>query len=103
MNRPVRQQRLTPRTHVAAPRPNIELHIEQLTLHGFAPADRDRIGAAIQAELARLIAERGAPSSLLTGGAVERLDGGAFQLAPGARPESIGGQVASAVYGRLER
>lgn len=38
---------------------NVELHIEQLVLHGFAPSDRYRIGAAIQQELARLLAQQG--------------------------------------------
>jgi hypothetical protein len=34
---------------------------------------------------------------------VESLDGGAFQVAPGARAEMIGAQVAQAIYGELSR
>ena len=28
---------------------NVELHIEELVLHGFAPGDRHRIGEAVRA------------------------------------------------------
>ncbi len=34
------------------PKPyNIELHIEELVLHGFSPNDRHAIGEAVQREL----------------------------------------------------
>ena len=46
---------------------NIELHIEELVLHGFEPGDRHRIGEAIERELARLFAEQGTPPSLAQG------------------------------------
>ena len=85
------------------PPARIELHIEELVLHGFAPGDRASIGAAVQAELVRLLAEHGAPAGWGRGAdaAAERLDGGEFALAPGARADSIGAQVARAVYGSL--
>src|SRR3712207_3298477 len=59
---------------------NIELHIEELVLHGFAPGDRYRIGEAVQRELARLFAEQGVPPSLVGGGEVAHLDGGSFAI-----------------------
>ena len=37
---------------------NLNLHIEELVLHGFAPGDRYRIGEAVQQELTRLFAEQ---------------------------------------------
>jgi hypothetical protein len=37
------------------PRPSINLHIEELVLHGFAPGDRHRISEAVEQELTRLI------------------------------------------------
>jgi hypothetical protein len=80
---------------------NIDLHIEELVLHGFAPEDRYRIGAAVERELARLLAERGVPPGLAAGAEIAGLDGGAFQVAPGARPEAIGAQVAQAVYDKV--
>ena len=81
----------------------IDLHIEELVLHGFNPGDRYRIGAAVEAGLARLFAERGVSPSLARGGELATLDGGSFDVAPGASPEGVGGQVARALYGGLNR
>lgn len=78
---------------------NIELHIEELVLHGFAPSDRYLIGAAVERELVRLFAERGMPPSLSQGGEIRRLNGGAFEVRQGAKPETVGVQVAQAIYG----
>jgi hypothetical protein len=82
---------------------NVELHIEELVLHGFAPGDRYRIGEAVERELQRLFAEQGAPPSLLRGGEIGRLDGGAFGAPAGSKADQIGGQVGKAVYGALNR
>ncbi len=82
-------------------KPNIELHIEELMLHGFAPGDRYRIGKAVERELTRLFTEQDMPPSLPQRGEIARLDGGAFELKPGSRAEVIGVQVGQAVYGGL--
>ncbi|MGI9182852.1 MAG: hypothetical protein ACR2H9_20435 [Longimicrobiaceae bacterium] len=81
----------------------IELEIGELVLHGVAPGDRHRIGAAVERELARLLAERGLSPSLTQNGEVARLDAGALHVAPGARAESIGRQVAQSVHRGLAR
>jgi hypothetical protein len=83
--------------------PSVELHIEELVLHGFAPGDRYQIGDTVQNELTRLFAEQGAPGWLSQGGEVERLDGGTFGMAPGSKAETVGAQVAQAVYTGLVR
>lgn len=82
-------------------KPDIELQIEELMLHGFAPGDRYRIGDAMKRELARLFAEQGTPPSLAQEREVARLDGGAFEMKPDSKAEAIGVQVAQAVYGGL--
>jgi hypothetical protein len=83
---------------------NVELHIEELILHGFAPGDRYHIGAAIERELTQLFsAAGGIPPTLMQSIDVERLDGGAFHVAPGAKTGTIGAQIAQAVYGELHR
>jgi hypothetical protein len=79
----------------------IRLHIDELVLYGFPPVDRYRIAESVQAELARLLAEQGVPASLEQGGSIARLDGGAFDLTPDARPDRIGAQVAQGIYGGL--
>jgi len=82
---------------------NVRLHIEELVLDGFPPGDRYRIAAAVEVELTRLLTERGVPPGLASGGAVPSLDGGSFGVAPEARPDRIGAQVAQSVYGGMSR
>ena len=79
----------------------IDIHIDALVLHGFAPADRWRIGQAIEHELTRLFTEQGLPSTLPMAGELARIDGGAFHVTAGTTVESLGAQVARAVYGGL--
>ena len=80
---------------------NLELHIEELVLHGFAVSNRYHIGEAVERELDRLFTEQGTPSSLREGSEIERLDGGAFEVKPGSGAETIGVQVAQTMYGGL--
>ena len=77
---------------------NIELHIEQLVLHGFRPNDRYRIGKAVELELTRLFTEQGISYSMSKGGEFTRLDSGTFNIAPSSKAEAIGSQVAQSVY-----
>lgn len=82
---------------------NVELHIEELVLHGFAPGDRYRIGEAVERELQRLLTEQDAPH--LFGGDVglTQIDAGTFNLEPSAKSDAIGAQVAQAIYGGMNR
>ncbi|MGH8072133.1 MAG: hypothetical protein ACRERE_44260 [Candidatus Entotheonellia bacterium] len=80
---------------------NIELHIDELVLHGFAQGDRVPIGEAVRHELTRLLMEQGIPQRLGRGAEAAELDGGAIHINHGAKPEMVGKQVAAAVYGRL--
>ena len=82
---------------------NIELHIEELVLHGFSPSDRHRIGEAVEQELTRLVADRGVPQSLERGRKIANMDGSAFEVTQGSRAQVVGAQVAKAVYGGLRR
>jgi hypothetical protein len=82
---------------------SVELHIEELLLHGFEPGDRYRISDAVEHELARLFADRGVPPSLAGGDGAAMLDVGEFTVAQGTTPEEIGAQVAHAIYGGLNK
>lgn len=82
---------------------NIDLHIEELVLHGFSPNDRYAISEAVQRELTRLFSEQGIHPSLRGGFEVERLDGGTFNMKQGAKANIVGTQVAQAVYGGLRK
>lgn len=82
---------------------NVELHIEELVLRGFAPGDRYRIGAAMERKLTSMFVERSTPASLTQEHEVARLDGGTFEVEPGSGAETIGTQLAQAVHGGLSR
>lgn len=79
----------------------IELHIDELVLHGFNSSDRFRIGDAMERELHRLMAGKALPVLFASHASIERLDAGQFMVAPGARPQSIGAQLAQSVHQRL--
>lgn len=76
----------------------VEVTIDELVLHGFVPGDRYAIAEALQGELTRLLSEQGVPAAYMQGGEVERVDGGSFALAPGAKGSSVGTQAAQAVF-----
>ena len=78
----------------------IKLHIGELVLQGFEPADRAALGAALETELARLLAA-GDADSLTRAGHVARLDGGAFEMPAHSSPESTGARLARNVYDGL--
>jgi hypothetical protein len=80
---------------------NLHLHIDELVLHGFPAADRRLVAEALQSQLTRLFTDGGVPAALADGGTAERLNAGTFHTAASARPETTGGQIARAVYGRL--
>lgn len=82
-------------------RQSVELHIDELVLHGFEPAQRYAIGDAVERELARLFNERGLPPG--TGEAIEiaEVDGGTIYLSPGSNDEATGRQLARVIYGGL--
>jgi hypothetical protein len=81
-------------------RPNIELEIDELVLHGFGAIDREAIGLVVQQELSRLLADGGVPGGLGQGGEVSRL-GSTFNVAVGAGAEVVGTQIAQSIYGGL--
>ena len=84
-------------------RPDIHLHIERLILDGL-PIEHGQgplVRAAVEAELARLLAEDGLASQLQSGGALPGLKASAIQLTPGGSPAQLGQQIAQSVYGGL--
>jgi hypothetical protein len=76
----------------------LELHIDELVLHGFPSTDRDAIATGVRTRLAGLLAEGGLPGSLLDSGRVDHLDAGQYEPAPDAPARHTGDQVAAAVY-----
>lgn len=84
--------------------PGLDLHIDELVLHGFTAADRYEIAATVERELARLFRGGNAPAPWLhrlAGGGdavLYRLDAGAFDVPHDAPPQAIGSQIAQAIH-----
>jgi hypothetical protein len=78
---------------------NIELHIEELVLHGFNPADRHRIADALAREFEQLAITEGVLQSAF---AAERVDAGQLRLSAAASPADIGAAIARNVHGAIK-
>lgn len=85
-----------------APAPTVQIQIGELVLHGLdhvrSSGARYDLGAAVERELTRLLAEQGVPPGLDQARIVARLSGGSFEVAPGSSPATLGLQIAQAVY-----
>jgi hypothetical protein len=85
--------------------PRIELEIEELVLHGFAPGDRHRIADALREELHRLLSatnrQRARESTPFRQFDAQRLAATPIGIGGHPRPESAGREIARAVYGVL--
>lgn len=86
-------------------RPNprsIELHIDELVVHGFPAGDRYVIADAFENELSQLLsnqlASEGVPPSFAESPHHDRLDAGAFDVAEGWTGKSVGRQIAETVH-----
>ena len=81
---------------------SVTVHIDELVLHGFAPADGHDIADAVRAELARRLA--GAAERIHTSPSedpIDRIDAGSITIRDAARPAAIGAQVGAALASAL--
>lgn len=79
----------------------IELIIDELVLHGFAPGDRHAIGDAVQAHLESLLAtDPNVPAHNIS---IDSLAPQRVVLGPGVKGGAIGSQIAHAIHGGLLR
>ncbi|GKS56838.1 hypothetical protein YTPLAS18_03650 [Nitrospira sp.] len=84
-----------------SPRRSIEVHIEELVLHGFSQADRRPIADAVERELSSLFLREGLP--VQRSFEIERINGGTFRVNEKEREGSTGKGAARAIYGGLSR
>jgi hypothetical protein len=79
---------------------NINVHIERLILDGLPVARHEGplVQAAVEAELARLLAVDGLANSLMSGGATSAVSGPEITLRGNHNPARLGQQIARAVY-----
>lgn len=80
---------------------SLEIHIDELVLHGFSPFDKFRIGNAVQVELERLFAEGRIPDHFLNGGRTPLIKANSFQFSKTHNGALIGKQVANTIYTSL--
>jgi len=80
---------------------SVVVSIDELILEGFAASEKYRIGEAVQRELERLFGETTRGNELISSGAREVVDAGAFQM-QSARGDVIGSQIAQAVFEGLQ-
>jgi hypothetical protein len=83
-------------------RGRVQIHVEELVLHGFVARDRHRIGAAFERELTRLV-ERDGAHRWEARHEGHTLDGGTFEIGPDMSPRAIGVQLAQTVHTGLGR
>lgn len=76
----------------------IEVYIDKLVLHGFAPHQRHDIAAAVEAELTRLLTEGGVPDTLQSGGNIPLLNKTNFSVNESNKGKAIGNKIANSVY-----
>jgi len=80
---------------------NINVHIERLVLEGLPVTGPDSpiVQAAIETELARIVAGQGL--SGLSSYATPRVSGSPIELAYDAKPEPVGHQIGRALFNTL--
>jgi hypothetical protein len=83
----------------------INLHIERLVLDGlpFESGDRAKLQAAIQTELARLLADQPHLAAWGSGGAASSLRSNDIRFSPQNSPAQLGGQIAGSIFGGLNK
>ncbi len=81
----------------------VELVIESLVVPGFDAAGAFEVGAAVETELARLLAERGLPDGLAADGKLASVSAPEIELTPGLTPQEAGRLIARAIYDGLPR
>ena len=84
---------------------NVTLHIERVVLDGLPVSDGagPQVQAAIETELARLIAVGGVSAAFYAGQVVPSVRAGDIRMTPGASHADVGRQIAGALYGGISK
>ena len=77
---------------------DIEIHIDELVLHGFSPHDPEGIRNAVEKDLIRLFSGQGLPSLLSLPKKLNRIDAGEFDMPTGVKAGAVGNSIAGSVY-----
>ncbi len=80
---------------------DIEINIEELVLHGFAPADRRLIGEALELALKHAFTANPMTSQSLQSANVPFTDAGNIHLNPNSPPRQGGTAIANTLHANL--
>jgi hypothetical protein len=83
---------------------NVRLHIEHLVVDGLSPehaASSRALGAAVERELAQLLAGRGLDPALASGAKVAALRAPPMPPTSGQNSDALGRRIARSVHGAL--
>lgn len=76
---------------------NITIDIEALVVHGLTDFDRAQLKVVVERALAQMIGEQGLPVAWEQSNSISSVNGG--EIRPQSSVESLGQQIAQAVYG----
>lgn len=76
----------------------IEVHIDELVLHGFSPHDRHQIGDAVRMAIFNQLSESGLHGKLTEGGFTPYINAGTITLNATQKPAMIGSNIGDAIY-----
>ena len=80
----------------------IELNVDKLVLEGFAIEDGEKIKAAVEQVLTRLLVDHGVSTGKTDDVNVARLKGGQIEIKSGANAAHVGKQIAWGIYGAIK-
>lgn len=82
---------------------NIQLNIDRITIEGIplSRLQQRQLKAIVEAELGRLLTEKGLASHFSDGFSVPTIPVEAMQLKPNLTPTQLGQQIAHTIYGGL--
>ena len=78
--------------------PDLEIRIEVLALHDLGRLDERALRQGVEAELGRLLLERGLPDAASQARSERSLDAGAFDWDGSASTQSLAGSIALRLY-----
>ena len=78
---------------------SVDLHIEELVLNGFAPADGYAIGEGLERELQRIIVAEGMPAWLRADGEPSNITIRDYTISSDVQADAVGSQIARTIHG----
>ena len=76
---------------------NINIHIEELVVHSLSDFDQAQLKVVVEQSLAQMIGDQGLPMAWEQSSSIPSVNGG--EIRPQGSVESLGQQIAQAVYG----